>query len=263
MCSYVRILLLLLFLPFVGNTQSRDVCQRVVEQFYVMLYKETVSIDQFSKVYLRASPYSDALQFLEDSLQASVNGLLARKRESRIDPTSTPSFVFRKTIKHFQVLTHGLSLPEMKKVIDKGVIYDEEVFLQRFYEITFPNGDYISFALSKEPPLIIVQIWLSDGQSFSGLTDGFVEKFKRPGIIQDPDGFVNIRAGASHESPIIGQLHKNDLFFYTPTNTSDWWLIYKEDAFTVLGYIHKSRILQYKDFPLKLQRKVHQLRDGC
>ena len=61
------------------------------------------------------------------------------------------------------------------------------------------------------------------------------------GIINDADGYTNIRKEASTKSQIIGRILKNEYFFYEEYN-SRWCKITKQD--NTKGFIHKSRILK-------------------
>ena len=119
--------------------------------------------------------------------------------------------------------------------------------------------------MNKDTPTQILNIWLPNGESLDDLVEGIkVEKLQRPGIINDPDGYTNIREKPDKNSAIIvGKFVKNEIFYYTPVSGSDWWPVYKKDGGEQIGYIHKSRILKYSDFPPKLKEKVRKLRGGC
>ncbi len=60
------------------------------------------------------------------------------------------------------------------------------------------------------------------------------------GIINDKDGFVNIRVDKSSKSEIIGKILKNEYFTFFEDNASNWWII--ESKTGLIGYVHKSRI---------------------
>jgi hypothetical protein len=76
---------------------------------------------------------------------------------------------------------------------------------------------------------------------------------KRLALINDSDGYVNIREKPDRSSAIVGKIIKNKIFLYTPDCFNDWWLIYTLDGSEKLGYVHNSRILKYPDFPLQLK----------
>jgi len=64
------------------------------------------------------------------------------------------------------------------------------------------------------------------------------------GIINDPDGYVNIRQDKSAQSKVIGKICEGDRFYYYSVTDSDWWKIqtyYGNQS----GYVHKSRIADY------------------
>jgi hypothetical protein len=64
----------------------------------------------------------------------------------------------------------------------------------------------------------------------------------KPGIINDPDGYVNIRKEQSTQSEILGQIKKREVFNYweLPTN----WFVVETEA-GLRGFVHKTRIKEY------------------
>lgn len=59
------------------------------------------------------------------------------------------------------------------------------------------------------------------------------------GIINDADGYTNIRKEANAKAQIIGKILKNDYFFYEDYNSS-WCKVLTQD--NIRGFVHKSRI---------------------
>ena len=88
-------------------------------------------------------------------------------------------------------------------------------------------------------------------------------QLKFPAIINDPDGYVNIRKEPNVKSEIVAKIKLNELFFYTLMPKTDWYPVYYDDDGPCIGYIHKSRIKTFEDFPKWLQEKVRIMRDGC
>lgn len=64
------------------------------------------------------------------------------------------------------------------------------------------------------------------------------------GMINDPDGFVNVRADRSIDAEILFKINVNDFFLCEPT-TDNWWKIV--DFHGKTGFVHKSRIQLIKD----------------
>ncbi|MCL1942121.1 MAG: SH3 domain-containing protein [Candidatus Azobacteroides sp.] len=62
------------------------------------------------------------------------------------------------------------------------------------------------------------------------------------GIINDPDGYVNIREGKSISSKVTGKIVDKEEFLYWENKNSDWWKVMTHNL--VEGYVHKSRIKQ-------------------
>jgi hypothetical protein len=66
----------------------------------------------------------------------------------------------------------------------------------------------------------------------------------KQGIINDPDGYVNIRKEQNAKSEILGQIKKNEVFHYweLPAN---WCVV--ETKTGLRGFIYKDRIKEYRD----------------
>ena len=59
-------------------------------------------------------------------------------------------------------------------------------------------------------------------------------------IIQDPDGYTNVRNGMSANSEIIDRLFEGENYEVFPSSDNNWWLVNTKS--NVKGYVHKSRI---------------------
>jgi hypothetical protein len=82
-------------------------------------------------------------------------------------------------------------------------------------------------------------------------------------IINDKDGFVNIRKDKNATSAVIGKIYNDDIFGYDPDDKSDWVEIYQQisPANVVHGYIHKSRVFPLAYF--KTIKNIKVLKDSC
>lgn len=59
-------------------------------------------------------------------------------------------------------------------------------------------------------------------------------------IIQDPDGYTNVRNGMSTNALIIDKLFEGEHYEVFPSSDSNWWMVLTQTK--VKGYVHKSRI---------------------
>ena len=93
--------------------------------------------------------------------------------------------------------------------------------------------------------------------SFSSISQNL--KF---GIINDPDGYTNVRSEPRGNSKIIRQINENEVFSYTYTDSHDWYevtLINCHDSNnttyfpSMVGYMHKSRVRDLDS--LEVQKK--------
>lgn len=70
----------------------------------------------------------------------------------------------------------------------------------------------------------------------------------RLAVIEDPDGFVNVRSRPDVKSDVVLKIQKDEFFTCEPSE-SEWWFV--KDFFDNEGYMHKSRIRLIKDLPGK------------
>ncbi len=63
---------------------------------------------------------------------------------------------------------------------------------------------------------------------------------KHIAVIEDPDGYTNVREGMSTESKIIDRLFEGEHYVVYPTADNNWWMVYTQAK--VRGYVHKSRV---------------------
>ncbi len=78
----------------------------------------------------------------------------------------------------------------------------------------------------------------------TAINDSSSESGWKVAVIQDKDGYTNIRSRADIEGKIVAKLLNDEKFRVKPTNKS-WWLVSTKDGKT--GYIHKSRVQIVKD----------------
>jgi hypothetical protein len=59
-------------------------------------------------------------------------------------------------------------------------------------------------------------------------------------VINDPDGYTNIRDGRSVNYNIVARIYENEIFYAYPSNTSNWYPVITKNG--TQGYVHNSRI---------------------
>ena len=67
------------------------------------------------------------------------------------------------------------------------------------------------------------------------------------GIINDPDGYTNVRKDKGANYEVVGRIEEADKFLYYPNDNSNWWKVKTTPSYgqSVEGYVHKSRINPY------------------
>lgn len=236
----MKIIILFLCFPFLACSQSQEKdwvkqhqedYKNVVKNFYTIIYSNQASSQKISDVYWDAS---------------------------------LDSGMFYKIEPYLKELTDGLSVEEIFKIIDKAEAYDDGLQFGIYIELPLSEKNKIYFGLGSDIPTIIEYIWLSDGTLLGSKVrnESPVQKLILVGTINDKDGYSNVRKNPDKNAQIITKFTKNEIFYFTPTK-SDWWPVYKEEGGKQIGFINKTRILRYIDFPPKLKEKVKKLRGGC
>ena len=59
-------------------------------------------------------------------------------------------------------------------------------------------------------------------------------------VINDPDGYTNVRFGQGTKYDIITRVTEGEIFYTIPQKTTDWWPVRTTDG--KHGYMHSSRI---------------------
>lgn len=72
------------------------------------------------------------------------------------------------------------------------------------------------------------------------------------GVINDPDGYTNVRSGKGSQKPIIGKIYEEEVFLFASQQkpSGNWWPVIcncKEGYLE--GYMHKSRIISIEAQP--------------
>jgi len=68
------------------------------------------------------------------------------------------------------------------------------------------------------------------------------------GIINDSDGYSNLREEKTSKSKILKRINKSEYFFYQPDSISNW--IKVKDLYGYVGFLHKSRVIKVTDSDL-------------
>ncbi len=163
-------------------------------------------------------------------------------------------------IKNKTDLCDHLSQGKIYEIVRKAPVFNDGAWIHSFIEIKLSDKQTIYFQVNMIPPTEIDCVWLSDGTALSDHSET-KEYFIRPAIINDSDGYTNIRKQPNANSEIVRRILKNELFFFTPTSKSDWYRVYNSFLSPCIGYIHKSKITVYDDFPESIKNKVRKIFD--
>lgn len=257
------VFVIILLISFVAFSQEEFKPRETVKIFISYLYSDTtVSINEFHKTYINGSVLTEA-GFIQ-------NVLNEKKDVKHMDlfndldygADTIESAILGEMKKYKERLLRGYSVDYIKKQIDKSVVIYEGELDSYLLRLNLDN-DYKLYFMMSGP--FIFDIWMNNGSSFNGLLwrVKVPEVLKRPAIINDPDGYVNVRKKGAINHPVTGKILKGKVFYYTPIGNSNWYPVYEKETSSIWGYVHKSRILEYKDFPEDIKDKVKKQRSGC
>ena len=75
-------------------------------------------------------------------------------------------------------------------------------------------------------------------------------------VINDPDGFTNVRSGPNKDFSIIDTLHKDDFFYFNFEGNSEWVKVTAYTGRQIDGFIHKSKIQSVENLDIKKQKQL-------
>lgn len=156
-------------------------------------------------------------------------------------------------------LTQGYDLDAIYKIVDEASVFTDGEWIDTIVALSFPNGNTVYHQLSDGS---WNRIWLPNGTDVFDISST-PWMFMRPAIINDSDGYVNIREYPDAYSKIVRTIKENELFYFTPISKDEWYPVYVEERLPCIGFIHKSRIKTFDDFPKWLKNRVKELRGGC
>lgn len=232
----------------INTDNASDHYKSMIYRFYDLLgSRDVVYIDEATEIFGKHILETEILIFKE---YYSEDSLKLDEFESSIYSIGnvTESLLFNMFKKKKETFTFGLSRESVFEIIKQAkVVYD----LNRAFVLVilyFPEDQPIYFAVNKdmnETPSIT--IFLPNGNwmySILDLPEVYTYQLNVLGQIYDMDGYTNLRDGLSAQNRIIRKIFDGQLFFYWPTNQSDWWKVKTLDTCEV-GYMHKSRIMPF------------------
>jgi hypothetical protein len=84
-------------------------------------------------------------------------------------------------------------------------------------------------------------------------------------IINDKDGYVNIRENRSVSSAVVGKILNDDVFDYDESDKSEWVRVYTQEiedkSGGIAGFVYKSRIFPLSTF--NTIKNIRYFKDSC
>jgi len=246
-----------------GGWNDNEVRDCVKDFFKVLYDKDKVTIKDFAVVYY-------GLPSLEAEYRKDCFPFVSIKEEYRLRKIVTvKSNILIKMRSRLINLLGKDKLESILNKIDSAEIFHDGVLNERMLVLKTYNGELIHILIVDGT--IVGDVYLPNGNSLNQviLRKDVIYGLRRVGLINDPDGYVNVRESGSIDGRVIGKIKENELFYYRPIGNINWYPVYKTNNFMgqlgvrpIWGYIHKSRITKFKDFPEDIKKTVIESRTG-
>ncbi len=221
--------------------QSREVeYYNKVKSFYDALLNQPVNMNRAYELFNSFSIEYEEFLFFKMCHHLDCDKEFEKKISNK---ENHKSLFFEEISKSKNLLFEG-QRDSIFNVIDKSSLYYDENSSSVSLDLVFKNDRIIYFYLNsfEDEPVYITNIFLENGESFFNMFELDEKTYlRRLGIINDSDGYTNVRNRPSNNSKIISQIQVNTPFYFTPNSHNKWWKIESIDG-TINGYMHCSRI---------------------
>ena len=242
--------------------------------YYDLLNKELLSIADYQNYFGYHAIEMEEYLFFRLCEEKKSSTECSSEFESKVNkPTSSESSVLSQLKRRRKDWLAPSELKDIQYALERSKFYDEDNASSIGIDLEFRNGNKIYFYLNRyvDEPIYIHDIYNSVGQSiFDNLFgEHWKSTLKRLAVINDPDGYTNLREGPGVDRKVVTTVKNDELFYYTPNNSSSWWRVQILDSCTK-GYIHNSRITPYgymtnnrKEYLKEEVKKLHEGRTPC
>lgn len=238
-----------------------------IRKFYEHLYKDSrVSISEFKKSYSNTGEASFILHCCKQG-KSGYCKIIQNKGNifEKLKDSDTSCIFYEIKNRYFNELTQGVQFENINLVIDNLKIHYDGGLNEQYAILTFPNKKKVYFQLNADTAFIdfpadISDIYLNNGDNLMELiNESNPWKLKWIGIINpnNKQRFVNLYVKPDLNSVSNSRILPNQIFYFTPIGDSEWWPVYDyNDDKTFLGYIRKSEVVMFENFPEKLKKKL-------
>ncbi|NJM16223.1 MAG: SH3 domain-containing protein, partial [Bacteroidales bacterium] len=172
-----------------------------------------------------------------------------------MEPDKYESLLF-KQIKSVQETFMQENKENISNIIYKSLLYQENITHVVSLDLSFPNGKTIYFYLNGyiDEPVYITNIFLCNGESLLNKIDKTGQsELKRVAVINDKDGYTNVREEPYGEAKILWVVSEGEKFYFTPNSDKNWWKVESYDG-QKKGYMYQNRISPIGKQPVDLYR---------
>lgn len=269
----INCIILLIFYQL-GNSQpshAKNEYINFINKFYFHLLKDdTVTVKEYIELFSIYAIENEAYLFNAICDRNPENTVCKERGINSLanEWGNYSSLVFNELKEFKNHFTQGYD-DKMDSIIKCcAKFYDEGSVSSIALDVTFPNGQTVYFYLNRYPdePISIINIYLEDGVYFYTFFDKYITKpeekgdtstkyLKRMAIINEFTAYVQIRKGKGNEYPVVGEINKNEMFYFTPSFYNEWWKVKNIDG-SIEGYLQKEKIIPFGELSTKKKKEI-------
>lgn len=219
-----------------------------IKQFYSCLDKEIVTLEDTYELFNSVGVEEETL-FFQQCKGTSCEAEFLKRVDS---PDKYPSLLFEEIKKRRELFLPAGTNLHVDSLFSLFYLFDEGKSGSIAVDVKFDQEFVIYFYLNRycDERVYITNIYLCNGESLFDKILNHEERsshsyLQRMAVINDHDGYTNVRGGQGLYYPTVAKISFNEKFLFTPDCHSDWWKVKTVDG-RIKGYMHKSRIKPIK-----------------
>jgi len=234
-----------------------DRYKTAVRKFYEFLNKdEPISISDYVNLFGKSGIEEEESLWLQACETNTKENCILLVSQVLNNPSKSKSRVFEKIKNNYKERSRGLI--DYDKIIDESSV--KETGINKVKEIELVISDtsrvYVQLNGYEDEPPYIIDLYFTNGASvFNGIGIRENSYLKEIGIIDDPDGFTNVRIKNNMEGEVLYRIYKDQVFFFIPNVNSSWLKVQNIDS-CEWGWMYRSRINRFGDLDINDQRRL-------
>lgn len=218
----------------------------------------------FSDVHSSIKKFYEYLFNKSNITDSEFSKICSRFDNPSYHTTDTSWIFYEIKNQYFQELTQNTDFKTITSIINNLKTHDDGDIGGQYAILTFPNNKKVYFGLNADSivgefPAQIGDIYLNDGRSLFDLLDNCDSVMLMwVGIINSEKNRTSINL---YRKPDFGAISNkkivvDQIFFFTPIGDSEWYPIYSSENCKRIGFLRKSQVVTFDNFPNKVKNLI-------